>query len=110
MASNFWLDVVENIVTITLLILTLFGKIEYKTFEIPNTREDYHGLDGISWSDSNAIVCSSWYERNVKIGERKNEDHFKIIIIMNGMVKKLLVIFVVATNTLNKVWASIKIY
>ena len=71
--QTFWLDVVENIVTITLLILTLFGKIEYKTFEIPNTREDYHGLDGISWSDSNSIVCNSWYERNVKITERKTK-------------------------------------
>ena len=29
----------ENIVTITLLTLTLFGKIEMTTFEIPNTRE-----------------------------------------------------------------------
>ena len=67
----------ENIVTITLLILTLFGKIEYKTFEIPNTREDYHGLDGISWSDSNRIVCSSWYERNVKIHERKKPNPFQ---------------------------------
>ena len=67
----------ENIVTITLLILTLFGKIEYKTFEIPNTREDYHGLDGISWSDSNRIVCSSWYERNVKIHERKKPKPFQ---------------------------------
>ena len=75
--QTFWLDVVENIVTITLLILTLFGKIEYKTFEIPNTREDYHGLDNISWSDSNRIVCSSWYERNVKIHERKKPKPFQ---------------------------------
>ena len=29
----------ENIVMITLLTLTLFGKIEMHTFEIPNTRE-----------------------------------------------------------------------
>ena len=38
----------ENIVTITLLTLTLFGKIEMTTFEIPNTRENYNGMDGIS--------------------------------------------------------------
>ena len=45
---------------ITLLTLTLFGKIEMHTFEIPNTREDYNGRDGINWHDSNALVCSSW--------------------------------------------------
>ena len=42
----------ENIVTITLLTLTLFGKIEMTTFEIPNTRENYNGMDGISRKDS----------------------------------------------------------
>ena len=55
----------ENIVMITLLTLTLFGKIEMHTFEIPNTREDYNGRDGINWHDSNALVCSSWYHQNV---------------------------------------------
>jgi|TARA_A100001011_G_scaffold216230_1_gene224164 hypothetical protein len=71
----------ENIVMITLLTLTLFGKIEMHTFEIPNTREDYNGRDGINWHDSNAIVCSSWYNRNVVITVRKNpkpgQNHYK---------------------------------
>ena len=49
----------ENIVTITLLTLTLFGKIEMTTFEIPNTRENYNGMDGISKKDSNLLVCSN---------------------------------------------------
>ena len=48
----------ENIVTITLLTLTLFGNIEMKTFEIPNTRENYYDL---GWKKSNSLVCSSWY-------------------------------------------------
>ena len=34
----------ENIVTITLLTLTLFGNIEMTSFEIPNTREMYDDL------------------------------------------------------------------
>ena len=71
----------ENIVTITLLTLTLFGKIEMTTFEIPNTREEYNGRDGINWHDSNALVCSSWYDMNVKVSVKKNpkpgENHYK---------------------------------
>jgi hypothetical protein len=51
----------ENIVTITLLTLTLFGKIEMTTFEIPNTRENY--------------------DMNVKVSVKKNpkpgENHYK---------------------------------
>ena len=71
----------ENIVTITLLTLTLFGKIEMTTFEIPNTREEYNGRDGINWHASNALVCSSWYHQNVVITNKKNpkpgENHYK---------------------------------
>tara|TARA_Y100000114_G_scaffold143158_1_gene150429 strand:+ start:651 stop:926 length:276 start_codon:yes stop_codon:yes gene_type:complete len=71
----------ENIVMITLLTLTLFGKIEMHTFEIPNTREDYNGRDGINWHDSNALVCSSWYHQNVVVTVRKNpkpgQNHYK---------------------------------
>ena len=71
----------ENIVTITLLTLTLFGKIEMTTFEIPNTREEYNGRDGINWHDSNALVCSNWYDMNVKVSVKKNpksgENHYK---------------------------------
>ena len=66
---------------ITLLTLTLFGKIEMHTFEIPNTREDYNGRDGINWHDSNALVCSSWYHQNVVITLKKNpkpgQNHYK---------------------------------
>ena len=66
---------------ITLLTLTLFGKIEMHTFEIPNTREDYNGRDGINWHDSNALVCSSWYHQNVVGTVRKNpkpgQNHYK---------------------------------
>mgnify|MGYP006261315749 FL=1 len=71
----------ENIVTITLLTLTLFGKIEMTTFEIPNTRENYNGMDGISRKESNSLVCSSWYHQNVVITTKKNpkpgENHYK---------------------------------
>ena len=71
----------ENIVMITLLTLTLFCKIEMHTFEIPNTREDYNGRDGINWHDSNALVCSSWYHQNVVITLKKNpkpgQNHYK---------------------------------
>ena len=66
---------------ITLLTLTLFGKIEMHTFEIPNTREDYNGRDGINWHDSNSLVCNSWYHQNVVITLKKNpkpgENHYK---------------------------------
>jgi|TARA_A100001037_G_scaffold123244_1_gene112065 hypothetical protein len=68
----------ENIVTITLLTLTLFGKIEMTTFEIPNTREMYYDL---GWKKSNSLVCSSWYHQNVVITTKKNpksgENHYK---------------------------------
>ena len=68
----------ENIVTITLLTLTLFGKIEMTTFEIPNTREMYYDL---GWKKSNSLVCSSWYDMNVKVSVKKNpkpgENHYK---------------------------------
>ena len=68
----------ENIVTITLLTLTLFGKIEMTTFEIPNTREMYYDL---GWKKSNSLVCSSWYHQNVVITLKKNpkpgENHYK---------------------------------
>ena len=67
--------------TITLLTLTLFGKIEMKTFEIPNTRENYNGMDGVSRQESNSLVCSSWYHQNVVITDKKNpkpgESHYK---------------------------------
>ena len=68
----------ENIVTITLLTLTLFGKIEMTTFEIPNTREMYYDLGR---KQSNSLVCSSWYDMNVKVSVKKNpkpgENHYK---------------------------------
>ena len=83
---------------ITLLTLTLFGKIEMHTFEIPNTREDYNGRDGINWHDSNALVCSSWYHQNVVITLKKNpkpgQNHYKHR--WNG--KKLLVTSAEDTN------------
>ena len=82
---------------ITLLTLTLFGKIEMHTFEIPNTREDYNGRDGINWHDSNALVCSSWYHQNVVITLKKIPNQDKIITNIDGMVKKILVIYVEAT-------------
>ena len=86
---------------ITLLTLTLFGKIEMHTFEIPNTREDYNGRDGINWHDSNALVCSSWYHQNVVITLKKIPNQDKIITNIDGMVKKLLVIYVEDTNQNN---------
>ena len=68
----------ENIVTITLLTLTLFGKIEMTTFEIPNTREIYYDL---GYKKSNSLVCSSWYHQSVVITDRKNpksgQNHYK---------------------------------
>ena len=68
----------ENIVTITLQTLTLFGKIEMTTFEIPNTREMYYDL---GWKKSNSLVCSSWYHQNVVITVRdkpkKGQNHYK---------------------------------
>ena len=44
----------ENIVTITLLYLTLLGNIEMTSFEIPSKES-----------------CESWYHHNVKVTERK---------------------------------------
>tara|TARA_R100000655_G_scaffold971_1_gene3898 strand:- start:40 stop:312 length:273 start_codon:yes stop_codon:yes gene_type:complete len=63
----------ENIVTITLLTLTLFGNIEMTTFEIPNTRENYYDL---GWKKSNSLVCSSWYHNNVAIEDNKKYKPF----------------------------------
>ena len=63
----------ENIVTITLLTLTLLGNIEMTTFEIPNTREHY---DDLGWKKSNSLVSSSWYHTNVAIEENRKYKHF----------------------------------
>ena len=90
----------ENIVTITLLTLTLFGKIEMTTFEIPNTRENYNGMDGISRKESNSLVCSSWYHQNVVITTKKE----RIITNINTKVKKLLVTFVEDMNHDEKIY------
>ena len=49
----------ENIVTITLLYLTLMGNIEMKSVEIASKES-----------------CSSWYHRNVKVTERKQRKMF----------------------------------
>ena len=49
----------ENIVTITLLYLTLLGNIEMTYFEIPSKE---------SWE--------SWYHYNVKVSERKQRNMF----------------------------------
>ena len=49
----------ENIVTITLLYLTLLGNIEMTSFEIPSKES-----------------CSSWYHYNVKVSERKKRKMF----------------------------------
>ena len=49
----------ENIVTITLLYLTLLGNIEMTSFEIPSKES-----------------CSSWYHYNVKVTERKQRKMF----------------------------------
>ena len=46
----------ENIVTITLLYLTLLGNIEMTSFEIPSKES-----------------CSSWFRHNVKIHEKKKK-------------------------------------
>ena len=63
----------ENIVTITLLTLTLFGNIEMTSFEIPNTREMY---DDLGYKKSNSLVCSSWYHTNVAIEENRKYKPF----------------------------------
>ena len=49
----------ENIVTITLLYLTLLGNIEMTSFEIPSKES-----------------CESWYHHNVKVTERKQRKAF----------------------------------
>ena len=49
----------ENIVTITLLYLTLLGNIEMTSFEIPSKES-----------------CESWYHHNVKVTERKQRKMF----------------------------------
>ena len=49
----------ENIVTITLLYLTLLGNIEMTSFEIPSKES-----------------CESWYHHNVKVHERKQRKLF----------------------------------
>ena len=49
----------ENIVTITLLYLTLLGNIEMTSFEIPSKES-----------------CESWYHHNVKVHERKQRKMF----------------------------------
>ena len=49
----------ENIVTITLLYLTLLGNIEMTSFEIPSKES-----------------CESWYHHNVKVTERKQRKVF----------------------------------
>ena len=49
----------ENIVTITLLYLTLLGNIEMTSFEIPSKES-----------------CESWFHRNVKVHERKQRKMF----------------------------------
>ena len=71
----------ENVVTITLLALTLFGKIEMHTFEIADTRWQYHGDGLMTKLESNATVCSSWYHQNVVVTDRKNpkpgQNHYK---------------------------------
>ena len=49
----------ENIVTITLLYLTLLGNIEMTSFEIPSKES-----------------CESWYHHNVKVTEKKQRKVF----------------------------------
>ena len=49
----------ENIVTITLLYLTLLGKIEMTSFEIPSKES-----------------CESWFHHNVRIIEPKKRKLF----------------------------------
>ena len=49
----------ENIVTITLLYLTLLGNIEMTSFEIPSKES-----------------CESWYHHNVKVHESKQRKAF----------------------------------
>ena len=63
----------ENIVTITLLTLTLLGNIEMRTFVIPNKREQYYDL---GLKKSNSLVCSSWYHTNVAIEENRKYKPF----------------------------------
>ena len=62
----------ENIVHITLLSLSLFGKIEMHTFEIPNSREFYHGYDNLTLAESNMLVCDGWYHANVMPSIKEN--------------------------------------
>ena len=71
----------ENIVTITLLYLTLLGNIEMTSFEIPSKES-----------------CESWYHHNVKVTERKQRKMFTNHFIMSMMVNRLLDIFVVMTH------------
>ena len=49
----------ENIVTITLLYLTLLGNIQMTSFEIPSKES-----------------CGSWFNRNVQVHERKQRKAF----------------------------------
>ena len=49
----------ENIVTITLLYLTLLGNIETTSFEIPSKES-----------------CESWFHHNVKVVEKKKRKLF----------------------------------
>ena len=49
----------ENIVTITLLYLTLLGNIEMNSFEMPSKES-----------------CESWFHHNVKVHERKQRKMF----------------------------------
>ena len=63
----------ENIVTITLLYLTLLGNIEMTSFEIPNTREMCYDL---GYKKSNSLVCSSWYHTNVAIEDNRKYKPF----------------------------------
>jgi hypothetical protein len=71
----------ENIVTITLLYLTLLGNIEMTSFEIPSKES-----------------CESWYHHNVKEKENKKRTLFSSHTIIYTKVKKLLDIFVVMTH------------
>ncbi len=68
----------ENIVTITLLYLTLLGNIEMTSFEIPSKES-----------------CESWFHYNVKEKEIKTKLYLVVTHIIYMMVKKLLAISVV---------------
>ena len=67
----------ENIVTITLLYLTLLGNIEMTSFEIPSKES-----------------CESWYHHNVKVTNVNNVRCLLIMFIMSMMVNRLLDMFV----------------